>query len=389
MQRWSAVVFLAAFLFQAHFANAASPDWLHVALLFTVVLSGVLHLGPSAFLLVTDYVATRRAQLSSAAISLAGALLGAALPLVGVATSTATAPTPGHVAGSSCARCHTDAARDHETLSLSHHAEAGVGCESCHDVVAGARPDLERAQPKSGGTCVVCHGDAQGGWRRGEPAIAPGEPSGSADVAMPSASAPALPAGQAGPLRLCARQVADLAPGLEEASPVVVEVQSGDASKLVGGRAELELRAVMQDRELTLRARWADPTRESEDRLAVMVAPAGAVAGFDKSGCAITCHSIDPIVHRAPEGSLYEWDVSERGAGARTLTPKGYGPRAATTVSGSMKHLEEEHGAEMSIRLPDAFSTVGTASMSVAVFDRDAKAHATRTKPIVLDLSCR
>lgn len=385
LQRLSALVFLVAYVVHAHFVTSSSPWWAQAGLLVAIVVSGALHLGASLFFVGTDYLASRRATWAFGALAVIGSLVGALWPGIGVVGAAGVAPTPAHVAGSGCARCHASDGADHPRFSLDPHTEAAIGCEQCHDVVDGSPPALARAQPETGSPCVACHDDVRGGWAA-PPRVASSALAPSASAGEPVASAE--PPVVLSPTKLCARPADEVERGLEEAQPTSIEVVSGDASKLNGGGAIVELRAALVRERLAVRALWKDPTRDGEDRLALMLSPLGASAGFDKSGCALTCHATDAVIHRAAEGMAWEWDVTERAARARHLTTAGYRLAPPTTMVGHMKRRPEGWTAELELPLGPALLAAGGASMSVAVFDREPKAHATKTKPIVVDLRC-
>ena len=381
LQRVSALVFLVAFVAHAHFVSASAPSAVQVALLSALVIAGVLHLGASVFFVGTDYVASRTGQWGFGALAALGSLAGALWPIVGVVGSSQVAPTPGHLSGAACARCHADAAADHARFSLDPHTEAGLGCESCHDVVSGTAPALERARPESGSACLTCHEDGRGGWVA-PPSAPSADPTASASVV---ASEPVAPPG---PPRLCAKKGVDHASALESAPPARIEAASGDKGKLDAGGGTVELRAALIGDELVIAASWRDATHDRDDRLALMLSPLAASPSFDKSGCALTCHAADTVVHRTAEGRAWEWDVTERAATARALTTTGYRLEPATGLTGRMARDGDAWTAELRLRAPDALLSSGAASMSVAVFDHEPKAHATKTKPIVLDLRC-
>jgi hypothetical protein len=385
LQRLSALVFLVAYVVHAHFVASSAPPWVHVVLLLSIVTSGALHLGTSLFFVGTDYLGSRRATWTFGALAVIGSLVGALWPGIGVVGAAGSAPTPAHVAGSGCAQCHASDGADHPRFSLDPHTEAAIGCEQCHDVVEGIQPALARAQPETGSPCVACHDDVRGGWAA-PPRVASSAPATSAPAGEPVASAE--PPVVRSPPKLCAWPADEVERGLEEAQPTSIEVVSGDASKLNAGVATVELRAALVRERLAVRAIWRDPTHDGEDRIALMLSPLGASAGFDKSGCALTCHATDAVIHRAAEGMAWEWDVTERAARARHLTTAGYRLAPPTAIVGHMERRPEGWTAELALPLAPAFLSAGAASMSVAVFDREPKAHATKTKPIVVDLRC-
>lgn len=382
LQRVSALVLLVGLVIHAHFVSPSSPPWLHLGCLAAIVISGVVHLGASVFFVGTDYLASKTGKWGFGALAGLGSIAGALWPLFGVFGSSQVAPIPGHVSGSACHRCHTDASADHPRFSLDPHTEAALGCEACHDVVSGTAPALERARPESGSECLGCHDDARGGW------VAPPPLAPTADLSASAPVASSEPVPLRGPERLCAKKGVDHASALGSAPPVRIEVASGDKGKLDAGGGTVELRAALIGDELVIAASWRDATHDRDDRLALLLSPLAASPSFDKSGCALTCHAADAVVHRSAEGRAWEWDVTERGATARALTTTGYRLEPAKGLTGRMARDGDGWTAELRLRAPDAFLSAGAASMSVAVFDHEPKAHATKTKPIILDLRC-
>jgi succinate dehydrogenase hydrophobic anchor subunit len=381
-QRLSALAFLVGFVAHAHFVDARSERLWQVALLGLIVVSGVVHLVTGLYVVVTDYDArprTVRVLVPVLALASGAALVAAGS---GVATSDASAPTPGHLAGSSCRSCHAGTEARHLRARLPEHLEAGVGCEGCHDVVQGERPLLTRRWPSGGSPCAPCHDDAGGLASRS--ADTTSQPSHSGPPA-PSASAAASSAP-----RLCADQARGevaLDAALGRAS-VRYELRSTDRKRFQDGATSIELRAAMLGDELVLDATWVDHTADGVDSLSVMLLGDRDLAAFRRLGCTASCHLGAENPH-ALDADDWAWLVTadERGARARRVTGKGLLPSTPAPWSSFRREADRPrvrlHLPRSRARAPNGAVTIG-----VAVFDGTLEAHAVAIKPIEVWLDC-
>lgn len=381
-QRLSALAFLVGFVAHAHFVDARSERLWQVALLGLIVVSGVVHLVTGLYVVVTDYDArprTVRVLVPVLALASGAALVAAGS---GVATSDASAPTPGHLAGSSCRSCHAGTEARHLRARLPEHLEAGVGCEGCHDVVHGERPLLTRPWPSGTSLCAPCHDDAGDLASRQADPTSPQAPSGSP---TPSASAAALSES-----RLCAdpaRSEAELDAALSRA-PIRRELRSTDRKRFQDGATSVELGAATLGDELVLEAAWLDRTPDGVDSLSVMLLGDRDLAAFHRLGCTASCHLGADVAHALGPDD-WAWLVSAEQGGASTRRVTSGGPRPSTP-SPMTSFRREADGPRVRLHLPRsrARAPSGAITIGVAVFDGSPQAHAVATKPIEVWLDC-
>ena len=381
-QRLSALVFLASFVAHAHFVDAHSARGWQVGLLAAIVSSGLVHLATGLYVVVTDHDARpHTVRLLVPALALAsGALLVAAGSEV--ATSSAAAPTPGHVPGAGCLSCHDGTEARHGRVGLPQHLEAGVGCEACHDVVDGERPRLVRRWPAGADPCVRCHDGSAALPPRASDTASPLPPSASA---TPSVSPPAPEP------RLCAvaaRHAEELEAALGQRAPVPYPLRSLDRTRFQGGVTTLELRAATLGEELVLDATWLDRSADAADSLSVMLLGDEDLAPFHRLGCSVSCHLGGAPAHSLePAGWAWLVTVDQRGAISRRVTSAGL---RAVPGAPTSSFRRDPGGLRTRLHLPlsRARAPNGALTVGVALFDGALRSHAIPAGPIEVWLSC-